>query len=363
MTSKKIQLSIPWRAFRTAYEFLRPVVVIVALISAFLCCMTAKPGSSARLVSALVLAGCIVLLMAARLVHNRQLKKDAYRLYRSWASRRLEPRELIPLCFITLVIMIPFYMVFITAFKNSVEANQIDFTWWPTQGFSFDSFLEVFTVGDIVGLNMFRSLINSFVYTMIPLCIGLTMACLAAYAFAKLKFRNRQRMYRALLLTMMMPGCVTMATGYMMFDWYHWTNSPLPLIIPGCFSGAGTVMFLREFFMGIPDSLLEAARIDGAGKWRCFRYIIVPMARPALITQFIMGFIGGFNDFMGPMIYLNDPEGYTVQVALSFMSSMTGDKSVMASACVISVVPMIILYLVFQKYIVNGISMSSGLKG
>lgn len=363
MTSRRIQLSLPWRAFRTAYEFLRPVVVIVALISAFLCCMTPKPGSPARLISALTLAGCICLLLVTKLTHKRQLKKDSYRLYRSRASRHLEPGELIPLCFITVVIMIPFYMVFITAFKNSVEANLINFTWWPTQGFSFDSFLEVFKVGDIVGLNMFRSLINSFVYTMIPLCVGLTMACLAAYAFAKLRFKNRQRMYRALLLTMMMPGCVTMATGYMMFDWYHWTNSPLPLIIPGCFSGAGTVMFLREYFMGIPDSLLEAARMDGAGKWKCFRYIIVPMARPALITQFIMGFIGGFNDFMGPMIYLNDPEGYTVQVALSFMSSMTGDKSVMASACVISVVPMIILYLVFQKYIVNGISMSSGLKG
>lgn len=363
MTSKRIGLSLPWRAFRTAYEFLRPVVVIVALISVFLCCMTPKPGSPARLISALILAGCIVLLQTAKLIHKRQLKKDAYRLYRSWACRRLEPRELIPLCFITVVFMIPFYMVFITAFKSSVEANLINFTWWPTQGFSFDSFLEVFTVGDIVGLNMFRSLINSFVYTMIPLCVGLTVACLAAYAFAKLQFKNRQRMYRALLLTMMMPGCVTMATGYMMFDWYRWTNSPLPLIIPGCFSGAGTVMFLREYFMGIPDSLLEAARMDGAGKWRCFRYIVIPMARPALITQFIMGFIGGFNDFMGPMIYLNDPEGYTVQVALSFMSSMTGDKSVMASACVISVVPMIILYLVFQKYIVNGISMSSGLKG
>ena len=210
---------------------------------------------------------------------------------------------------------------------------------------------------------MFRSLLNSLVYTMIPLCIGLTTACLAAYAFAKLQFKNRQRMYRALLLTMMMPGCVTMATGYMMYDWYHWTNSPLPLIIPGCFSGAGTVMFLREYFCGIPDALLDAGRIDGAGKWKCFRYILIPMARPALITQFIMGFIGGFNDFMGPMIYLNDPEGYTVQVALSFMSALTGDKAVTASACVISVVPMIILYLVFQKYIVNGISMTSGLKG
>lgn len=363
MTSDKNRLSLSWKVFKTTYEFLRPVLSIVAVICMFLCCLRSKEGSHARLYSALLLGGSAAILLATKIIHKCMMKKDVYRIYRSGAARRLEPRELIPLCVITVIFMIPFYMVFITAFKNTVEANQLRFTWWPEQGFSMDSFREVFTVGDIVGLNMWRSLLNSLVYTMIPLVVGLIVACLAAYAFAKLNFRNKKRMYQLLIATMMMPGCVTMATGYMMYDWYHWTNSPLPLIIPGCFSGAGTVMFLREYFMGIPDSMLEAARTDGAGKWRCFVHILMPMARPAIITQFIMGFIGGFNDFMGPLIYLNDPEGYTIQVALSFMSTLTFDNSVVASACVITLVPMLVLYLIFQKYIINGISLSSGLKG
>ena len=363
MTSDKKVLSFPLRCFKGVYEFLRPVLNIVVVVCAFLCCLRPKAGSNARLNSALILGVCAALLLAMKIFHKWQMRKDVYRVYRAPAARGLEPRQMVPLCFTTLIFMIPFYMVFITAFKNSVEANQIDFTWWPQQDISVDSFREVFTIGDIVGLNMLRALLNSFVYTMIPLCMGLTVACLAAYAFAKLRFRNKNRMYRMLIATMMMPGCVTMATGYMMYDWYHWTNSPLPLIIPGCFSGAGTVMFLREYFMGIPDSMLEAARIDGAGKWKCFWTIMIPMARPAIVTQFVMGFIGGFNDFMGPLIYINDPEGYTIQTALNFMSSLTFDKSVTAAACVITLVPMLILYLIFQKYIINGISLSSGLKG
>lgn len=363
MTSDKKVLSFPLRCFKGVYEFLRPVLNIVVVVCAFLCCLRPKAGSNARLNSALILGVCAALLLAMKIFHKWQMRKDVYRVYRAPAARGLEPRQMVPLCFTTLIFMIPFYMVFITAFKNSVEANQIDFTWWPQQGISVDSFREVFTIGDIVELNMLRALLNSFVYTMIPLCMGLTVACLAAYAFAKLRFRNKNRMYRMLIATMMMPGCVTMATGYMMYDWYHWTNSPLPLIIPGCFSGAGTVMFLREYFMGIPDSMLEAARIDGAGKWKCFWTIMIPMARPAIVTQFVMGFIGGFNDFMGPLIYINDPEGYTIQTALNFMSSLTFDKSVTAAACVITLVPMLILYMLFQKYIINGISLSSGLKG
>lgn len=122
-------------------------------------------------------------------------------------------------------------------------------------------------------------------------------------------------------------------------------------------------MYMREFIMGINDGLLESARIDGAGKWKIYRYIIVPLARPAIVAQFILGFIGGFNDFMGPLIYLNDPEKYTLQVALNFMNTCVTDSSVIAASCTIATVPMLILYIIFQQYIVKGISMSSGLKG
>lgn len=363
MTSDKNKLSPLWKIFKTLYEFLRPVLGIVILISAFMSCMKSAPGSHARLYSILILTGSVVLVLMMNLVNRIMQKQDVYRYYRSAAARKLEPGELIPLCFVALLILIPFYIVIITSFKTTAEANDIVFTWWPKQGFTLNAYKEVFAVGDIIGLNMGRVIINSFVYTLIPLTVGLTSACLSAYAYAKLYFRSKKWMYQVMIATMMMPGCVTMGTGYLMFDLYGWTNSPLPLIIPGLFSGAGTVMFMREFFMGIPNALLESARVDGAGKWKCFRHVIIPAARPAITAQFVLGFIGGFNDFMGPLIYLNDPEGYTLQVALGFMNNSVNDDAIITASCVIAMLPMMILYLIFQKQIVSGISMISGLKG
>lgn len=122
-------------------------------------------------------------------------------------------------------------------------------------------------------------------------------------------------------------------------------------------------MFLREYFMGIPNGLLEAAKIDGAGKWRCFFTIMLPLGKPALIAQFIMGFISAYNNYVGPLIYINDPDGYTIQIAINSLSGPFPDQAVTAAAGVFAVVPMLLLYAIFQKQIVEGISMSSGLKG
>lgn len=200
-------------------------------------------------------------------------------------------------------------------------------------------------------------------YAFIPVSVGLFVSVLSAYAFAKLEFKGKKILYRILIMTIMMPGCVTMTTAYVMYEWYGWTNTPLPLIVPGCLGSAATVMFLREYFMGIPDGILEAARIDGAGKWKCFFSIMLPLGKPALVAQFILGFVTAYNDFVAPLIYLNDPGKYTVQVALNFVNGTIPDQTLIASAGVFSLVPMLLLYVFFQKRIINGIAMSSGLKG
>ena len=119
MTSDKKVLSFPLRCFKGVYEFLRPVLNIVVVVCAFLCCLRPKAGSNARLNSALILGVCAALLLAMKIFHKWQMRKDVYRVYRAPAARGLEPRQMVPLCFTTLIFMIPFYMVFITAFKNS----------------------------------------------------------------------------------------------------------------------------------------------------------------------------------------------------------------------------------------------------
>ena len=156
MTSDKNKLSPLWKIFKTLYEFLRPVLGIVILISAFMSCMKSAPGSHARLYSILILTGSVVLVLMMNLVNRIMQKQDVYRYYRSAAARKLEPGELIPLCFVALLILIPFYIVIITSFKTTAEANDIVFTWWPKQGFTLNAYKEVFAVGDIIGLNMGR---------------------------------------------------------------------------------------------------------------------------------------------------------------------------------------------------------------
>lgn len=364
MTSNTLKISPVLRGYKAFYGFVNPILGALAVICAILCCFEAKEGSNSRIISTVILIVSVAFMLINKFINkNLEHKNSSYRMYTSKLVRKMEPDVMLPLCIMVLVVAVPFYILVVTALKNPIEANQLEFTWYPTQGIDLTSFKELFSYGSAIGITMAQAVLNSFVYAIIPTVIGLFFAALSAYAFSKLKFKGRKQMYQMLIMTMMMPGCVTLTTAYIMYDLYGWTNTPLPLIVPGCFSGAATVMFLREYFMGIPDGLLEAARIDGAGKWKAFFTIILPLARPALMAQFVLGFITKYNDFLSPLIYLNKPSGYTIQVALSFLRGSVEDKSQIASACVFALVPMLLLYIVFQKRIIDGISMSSGIKG
>ena len=123
------------------------------------------------------------------------------------------------------------------------------------------------------------------------------------------------------------------------------------------------IMFLREYFKGIPDDMLAAARIDGCGKLHIFTAIMLPLGTPALIAQFVLGFIGVYNDYQNSLIYLKYPEQYTMQLALSFFNSEYVDKALASAAAVFGIVPLLIIYVIFQNKIISGISFSSGLKG
>ncbi len=344
-----------------------PVVAAFAVLFSILPWFEPKEGTNTRQ-EHIVLAVCLWTVFAAVKLLNWWLKKKDpnYSNYELKLSRRLELSNLVPLLVLTVIVVFPFYLLFVTSVKNNFEAMSITFSWWPKEGIDFGAYEYLFELEELVGYDVVRSFINSIIYATVPTVGGLISSSLAAYAFSKLNFRFKGLMYATLIATIMMPGCVTLATSYMLFEVYGWTNSPLPLIIPGLFGSAGCVMFLREFFMGIPNGLLEAAEMDGAGVWRRYFYIMLPLAKPALTAQFILGFIAGFNDYLGPMLYLNEVESYPIQI---FISTLDGDPAiasmlnVIASAGVCALVPMLILYILFQKTILSGISISSGLKG
>lgn len=364
MTSNTLKISPVLKGYKIINSFLNPILGALAVVCFVLCFFESEEGSNSRLICAILLGGSIIAMAILKMINNRLDRTNhEYHIYQSRIVKKLDPKNMIPLLLMLVVVVFPFYILVVTAIKTPLEANALEFTWWPQNGLDWESFKEVLTFSGSIGISMAQATLNSFIYAIVPTVVGLFAAALSAYAFSKLKFKGRDAMYQMLIMTMMMPGCVTMTTAYIMYDAYGWTNSALPLIIPACFSGAATVMFLREFFMGIPDGLMEAATIDGAGKWKIFFTIILPLGKSALMAQFILGFITKYNDFISPLIYLNDPEGYTIQVALSFLNGAVQDKALIASAGVISLAPMLLLYVIFQKRIINGISMSSGLKG
>ena len=364
MISNEYKISSALKSYKHLYEIFIPLLKTLAVICAVLCCFRSKEGSNSRLICAILLTCFVVIIVIMTAIHNNLNRKQiSYRTYQCKLAKKLNLKVLLPLCIMVVITALPFYILVVTSLKNPMEANNVVFTWWPTEGIDLESFKELFAYESIIGVTMIEAIINSFIYAIIPTFIGVFVSAISAYAFTKLSFKGKDMLYQLLIMTVMMPGCVTMTTAYIMYDWYGWTGSALPLIVPGCFGGASIVMFLREYFMGIPDGMLEAAKIDGAGTWEIFFRIMLPLGKPALTAQLILGFITSYNNYVAPLIYLNEPKKYTIQIALAFLNDSVPDKTLVATAGVFSLAPMLLLYIIFQKRIINGISMSSGLKG
>ena len=263
-------------------------------------------------------------------------------------------------------VLVPFSLVLLTSFKGIIEANSLDFNWWPKE-FTFQGYEKVLEYDMGTAYEGVPLIISGFINTLWivipPTLLGLFSSAISAYAFAKLRFRFRDNMFSLLLATMMIPGTILLTPTFIIYNQIGWVNTPLPLMIPGMFGAAACVFFMRQFYMGIPTELIEAANIDGMNYFGIFFQIMVPLSGPALLAQALLGFIGGYNDYLGPLIYLQDPEMYTLQITMNQLKSYFAGKNVpaMMAATVISIIPTIILYVIAQKRFVEGVA-TSGMK-
>jgi multiple sugar transport system permease protein len=195
--------------------------------------------------------------------------------------------------------------------------------------------------------------------------IGNLVSCtLAAYGFARLKARGKDILFMMVLGTMMVPMWVTLIPQYVLFSKLHWTNSFLPLTIPAWFGWPFFIFLLRQFFMTIPQDLDDAARIDGASSWGVLWYILLPLCGPALATVAVFAFIGNWNNFLGPLIYLRDTNLYTLAIGLQRFQGTHGNVQYhyMMAVSTLIVLPIIIVFFLAQRLFVQGIVMT-GLKG
>ena len=266
----------------------------------------------------------------------------------------------------TIFLFFPIMTVLITSFVPSSElATSKDFIWWSDNP-TIEAYISIFSNDsyiNVVGIpGLLLGFFNTMWLTLIPLVIGLIMAGLAAFAFSKMDFPFKETLFKFSVIIRMIPLGAFGIISYVFYSNIGWTGDLgfLPLLIPGMFGGIGTMFFLRLYFDGVPDSLIEAAKLEGAGFFTIFFKIMMPLAKPAFISQFIFGFVGGYNSYLGPMLYLqNQPKFVTLQLYLSQIRSLfpnAGSENIYSAAAILGMLPLIIIYCFLQKYFIEGIA-------
>lgn len=204
---------------------------------------------------------------------------------------------------------------------------------------------------------------NSFYIAVISVAVQLLTCSMAAYAFAKIRFPFRESLFVLFLATMMVPHQVTIIPLYLMMKAIGWLDTHLALIVPAALFNAFGVFLLRQFMKSIPDELEEASIMDGANRWTIYSRIILPLIRPALAALGIFTFLGMWNSFFGPLIFLNTPDKFTVPLLLNLFRGMyITDWTLMMAGSAIAVVPVLIVYILGQRYIIEGVTLT-GIKG
>jgi multiple sugar transport system permease protein len=176
-----------------------------------------------------------------------------------------------------------------------------------------------------------------------------------AYGFAKINFKGREMLFILVLSTMMLPGFITLIPQYVIFAELGLVNTYYPLVLPSFFGSAFNIFLLRQFFKGVPNSMIEAARMEGANHFQIFFKIALPMIKPALFTVAIFSFNGVWNDFLGPLLYLNDESLYTLQLGLQVFKEQSSTQwNYLMAGSLLVLMPVIILFFFFQKYFIQG---------
>jgi len=257
----------------------------------------------------------------------------------------------------SLLFIIPFLWLVLTSLKSDAEIFSRGLRWLPEQPL-WSNYREA-----IEFIPFFRYLANTL---FICLCavLGAVFSCsLVAYGFSRIRWFGRDVLFFVLLSTMMITGMVTMIPVFRIFRRLGWIGTFLPLIVPSFLGAPFFIFLLRQFFLGIPRALSEAAILDGCSEFSIYARIILPLAKPALLTVALFTFLWNWNDFMGPLIYLTDNSKYTLAVGLQqFLGQHDAEWSQLMAISTLMTLPVIVLFFFTQKTFVKGIALT-GLKG
>lgn len=273
-------------------------------------------------------------------------------------TKQIRTRGLIyfVLTFLALIMIIPFIWMVLASFKTSNEVFTIPMKILP-RVWQFENYANIWE-----RIPLFTFFKNTTKLTVVTTLIQVFTSCFAAYGFSKIKFKGRDFLFIVYVTTIAVPWQVYMVPQFALMTRMSLTNSHLGLILMQAFSAFG-VFLIRQFMMGIPDELLEAARIDGLNEYGIFARVVLPLAKPGIATLVIFAFVNIWNDFMGPLIYLNSTELKTIQLGIRmFITQYGADYSLIMAASVCSLIPVVVIFIVCQRWFIEGIA-AGGVKG
>lgn len=284
--------------------------------------------------------------------------KDAGRAKQKKNGKKLAIKILVYILLIALgtVFFIPFLWMIMTSLKDNMEIVKQNF--WPKK-FIFSNYPKALTTMPFLTYTR-----NTLIITGLNMIGTVFSASLVAYSFAKLRWKGRDIWFIVMLATMMLPSQVTQIPLFVLYKKLGWLNTYYPLVVGSFFGGgAFNIFLLRQFFSTLPNELSEAAKVDGCSEMRIFLNIVLPLCKPALATIAIFSFMGSWNDFFGPLIYLTEPQKYTIALGLRAFQGYSGVQwNLLMAASVVTALPTLILFFCFQNYFVKGITLT-GIKG
>ncbi|MBF6625964.1 carbohydrate ABC transporter permease [Aerococcaceae bacterium zg-BR9] len=258
------------------------------------------------------------------------------------------------------IIMVgPLLWMISTSLKNREGVFQLPPQWIP-KPIILDAYKRLLELD-----TLFSGIKNTVIVSLSVTIVGTLTSSLAAFSFAKLKLPFKNIIFLVLLSAIMVPYPAVMIPQFMMFSKIGWIDTLLPLIVPGLFGNITMIFFLRQYLSNIPDSVVEAAKIDGASYITIFSRLIFPLIKPAVAAQFILWFMGVWNDYLAPLIYLNTPSKQTLQVVIANLNAayaIQTDYPLIMAASVVSLIPVLAVFIIFQKQIIESIAIS-GTKG
>lgn len=258
----------------------------------------------------------------------------------------------------SLLILSPVWWMISTSLKDMKEVMVYPPTLFPKE-FHWENYIKVLNAAPFIGYGA-----NTLIITSISVIGSVLSNTFIAYGFSKIRFKGRNVLFAIVLATMMIPGFVMLIPQYIIFSKLGWLNTWLPLTVPSFFGSAFFIFLIRQFFLTIPNELIEAAKIDGANHFYIWSRLMIPLTKPVIATVAIFSFNGAWNDFLGPLLYINDPAFYTLQLGLQVFKGHTNTQwNLLMGGSLLVLLPVIILFFLFQRYFIEGMNITAGTKG